>query len=208
MLLDSCRSTAMIFSQRLGLLEKIAYYRPLGNIISDANNARHHALPCNCSSVECDQQNEAFHEDIRKAVKNARSIMLQEIQTNPQRTNYQESEISFNQKLDNYDECREFLRVQYNINNLYKQELEVICQKYRAQKQNYLKQIEVLREKIQNANHSNQNRTEELENTSRLMYSDYEEGSFELHIGTFRPTKEVICKIPSHISTLHCNWTY
>lgn len=158
------------FSQRMSLLEKVAFYRPLANVPSNANNhvdeQHHRYLACDCKGIECDQQIEAFYEEIRRAVKNARAIMLQEIQNNSQRRDDSvggaatasaaaaaaaaTSSAIFNKQFDDTSECREFLRVQYNLNNLYKQELELICKTCKQQRQELLKQIDMLKAKLQN----------------------------------------------------------
>lgn len=157
----------MSFSQRMSLLEKVAFYRPLANVPSNANNhlveQHHRYLACDCKGFECDQQIEAFYEEIRRAVKNARAIMLQEIQNNPQVNGQRRDDSSaagvgtsaaapsaFHKQFDDTSECREFLRVQYNLNNLYKQELELICKTCKQQRQDLLKQIDMLKAKLQN----------------------------------------------------------
>lgn len=150
MLFESHRSPSKTLSKRLSLLEKVAYYRPLANVLSTSNDMKkHRILSCDCSGFECDQQNEMFYEEIRRAVKNARSILLQEIQTNPQDGTDQGNFSSFNKFFDDSSECREFLRVQYNLNNLYKQELEIICNVCKKQRHDLLKQIDNLKSKIQ-----------------------------------------------------------
>lgn len=167
-LLGGNQPAGMSFSQRMSLLEKVAYYRPLANVPSNANHIveQHRYLACDCKGFECDQQIEAFYEEIRRAVKNARTIMLQEIQNNPQVNGQRRDDVaattttaaaaaaasssSFNKQFDDSSECREFLRVQYNLNNLYKQELELICKTCKQQRQELLKQIDMLRVKLQN----------------------------------------------------------
>lgn len=138
------------FSQRMSLLEKVAYYRPLMNVTASkgANTNRHRYLECDCNGIECDQQIELFYEEIRRAVKNARSIMLLEIQRNPQ-IGASQVEGSIGKYMDDSSECREFLRVQYNLNNLYKQELELICKTCKVERAELLKQIDLLKSKIQ-----------------------------------------------------------
>lgn len=157
------------FSQRMSLLEKVAFYRPLANVPPTskhhAGEQQHRYLACDCKGFECDQQIEAFYEEIRRAVKNARAIMLQEIQNNSQRRDDSvagaatastaaaaaaASSAFFNKQLDDTSECREFLRVQYNLNNLYKQELELICKTCKQQRQELLKQIDMLKAKLRN----------------------------------------------------------
>lgn len=154
MILDSHRPESMSFSQRMSFLEKVAYYRPLAvsavappPISSEADN--HRFLPCDCSGIDCDRQNEIFYEEIRRAVKNARSILLQEIQNNPQVGNDHHNDSDFDKYFDESSECREFLRVQYNLNNLYKQELALICKTCKKQRQELLKQIDSLKSKLQ-----------------------------------------------------------
>lgn len=147
MLFESQQPTSMSFSQRMSLLEKVAYYRPLANISVIANEKSHRFLACECNGFECNQQ-KMFYEEIRTAVKNAKAIMLQEIQNNSQlKIDQDDSEI--NKYFDDSSECREFLRVQYNLNNLYKKELEIICKTCKKQKQELLKQIGSLKSKLQ-----------------------------------------------------------
>lgn len=148
MLLESYRPESMSFSQRMSFLEKSAYYRPLVAPPPNDVNA-HRYLACNCNGFDCDQQNEIFYEEIRRAVKNARSILLQEIQNNCQIGSGHDNDSEFNKYFDESRECREFLRVQYNLNNLYKQELELICKTCKKQRQELLKQIDNLKSKLQ-----------------------------------------------------------
>lgn len=152
MLFESNRPTSMSFSQRMSLLEKVAFYRPLTMVPSSKPNhqSNHRFLACDCNGFECDQQNEMFYEEIRRAVKNARSIMLQDIQNNPQIGYGLDNTSEFNKCFDDSSECREFLRVQYNLNNLYKQELELICKTCKKQRHDLLKQIDSLKAKLQN----------------------------------------------------------
>lgn len=150
MLFESHRTSSKSFSKRLNLLEKYAYHRPLANIVSTSNDMNNHRiLSCDCTGFECDQQNEIFYDEIRRAVKIARSIMLQEIQSNLQGVNDQGNGSTFTQFIDDSSECREFLRVQYNLNNLYKQELEIICKVCKKQRQDLIKQIDNLKSKLQ-----------------------------------------------------------
>lgn len=149
MLFESHQPISMTFSQRMSLLEKVAYYRPLVNSSTMTNEmSSHRFLPCDCKSFECDQQ-KVFYEEIRNAVKNARAIMLQEIQNNPQTRNDQDNDSEINKYFDDSSECREFLRVQYNLNNLYRKELEIICKTCKKQRQELQKQIDSLRLKLQ-----------------------------------------------------------
>lgn len=149
MLQASHQAASMSFSQRMSLLEKVAYYRPLANVAPQTGDTtRHRYLACDCKGFECDQQIELFYEEIRRAVKNARSIMLQEMQKNPQIASNCD-DASLNKYFDDSSECREFLRVQYNLNNLYKQELEMICKTCKKQRQDLFKQIDVLKSKLQ-----------------------------------------------------------
>lgn len=154
LLFDSNQSTSMFFTKRLKLLERAAYYRPLVNAsqITQKNNNNtnnDHILACSCIGFECDQQNEHFNEEIRKAVKNAKSILLKEIQKNPQvNTSRDDNSIGLNKYYDDSSECREFLRVQYNLNNLYKQELEWMCKTCKKQTHELLKEINCLKKKL------------------------------------------------------------
>lgn len=150
MLVDSYRPESMSFSQRMSFLEKSAYYRPLANVPQTSNDVDgHQFLACNCNGFDCDQQNEAFYEEIRNAVKNARSILLQEIQNNSRIKISRDNDSKFSKYFEETGECRELLRVQYNLNNLYKQELELICKTCKRQQQELLKQIDNLKSKLQ-----------------------------------------------------------
>ncbi|XP_055310223.1 uncharacterized protein LOC129573573 [Sitodiplosis mosellana] len=214
MLLDSYRPESMSFSQRMSFLEKAAYYRPLAYVAappmsSDVDN--HRFLACNCNGIDCDQQNELFYEEIRRAVKNARSILLQEIQNNPQ-VGSGRNDSEFDQYLDESSECREFLRVQYNLNNLYKQELELICKTCKKQRQELLKQIDDLKLKLQNYEDKCKASGQQFElETDRMLYINHDEGSFELHINTFRPTKEgrplLSCR-HGELGALYVSWNF
>lgn len=149
MLFTAHQPATISFSQRMSLLEKVAYYRPLANVSPKINEPdSHRYLACDCKGFECDQQIEQFYEEIRQAVKTARSLMLQEIQKNPQIASTHD-DASLNKCFDDSSECREFLRVQYNLNNLYKQELEMICKTCKKQRQDLFKQIDMLKSKLQ-----------------------------------------------------------
>lgn len=150
MLFDPYQPVSMTFSQRMSLLEKVAYYRPLANnsIVTNEMSSQRF-VACDCKDFECDQQ-KVFYEEIKNAVKNARTIMLQEIQNNPQLRNDQANDSKINKYFDDSSECREFLRVQYNLNNLYKKELEFICKTCTKQRQELQKQIDSLKLKLQN----------------------------------------------------------
>lgn len=149
MLITPHQPATISFSQRMSLLEKVAYYRPLANVSPKTNEPEpHRYLACDCNGFECDQQIEMFYEEIRRAVKTARSLMLQEIQKNPQ-IGSTHDDASLNKCFDGSSECREFLRVQYNLNNLYKQELEMICKTCKKQRQDLFKQIDMLKSKLQ-----------------------------------------------------------
>lgn len=50
--------------------------------------------------------------------------------------------------LDESSDCREFLRVQYNLNNLYKQELEMMCKSCNDQTDALMNEIDSLKEKL------------------------------------------------------------
>lgn len=184
--------TGISFSQRMSLLEKVAFYRPLANVPSTTNNhvgeQHHRYLACDCKGIECDQQIEAFYEEIRRAVKNARAIMLQEIQNNSQRRDdsvagaatasaaaaaVPSSSSAFNKQFDDTSECREFLRVQYNLNNLYKQELELICKTCKQQRQELLKQIDILKAKLQNYEDKLKSAGQTGEMVSELNFSQF-----------------------------------
>lgn len=151
MLFEPYRPVSWSFSQRMSCLEKAAYYRPLSYVTSNSNRFNsHRSLECDCNGFECEQQNEVFYEEIRRAVRNARSIMFQEIQTYPKFENgHYGNHAEYNKYFDDSSECREFLRVQYNLNNLYRKELEMICKKCKNQRQELMKEINNLRVKLQ-----------------------------------------------------------
>lgn len=116
----------------------------------------HHYLACNCAGhLNCERQTQTFHEEIRKAVENAKTLLLKEIQRATAEVTVNSSaanDLSENQKYSSHDEsseCRELLRVQYNLNNLYKQELEFMCKTCTDQTQSLLSEIEALKVKIQ-----------------------------------------------------------
>lgn len=147
----------MDFLQRLQLLERAAFYRPLSmpesNICMTSNE--HQYLACNCAGRLNGERTQSFHEEITKAVENAKTLLLKEIQRATAETAGNGSpanDLSENQKYSSHDEsseCRELLRVQYNLNNLYKQELEFMCKTCTNQTQSLLNEIEALKAKIQ-----------------------------------------------------------
>lgn len=150
----------MDFLQRLQLLERAAFYRPLSNVVPDYNNFamdnEHQYLACNCAGrLNCERQTQTFHEEIRKAVENAKTLLLKEIQratADATANTSAANDLSENQKYSSHDEsseCRELLRVQYNLNNLYKQELEYMCKTCTDQTQSLLNEIEALKAKMQ-----------------------------------------------------------
>lgn len=160
LLLQDSNGMPMDFLQRLQLLERAAFYRPLSNVMSENNfimdSNGHQYLACNCAGrLNCERQTQTFHEEIRKAVENAKTLLLQEIQRATAEATANTSaanDLSENQKCLSYDdssECRELLRVQYNLNNLYKQELEFMCKTCTNQTQSLLGEIEALKVKIQ-----------------------------------------------------------
>lgn len=51
---------------------------------------------------------------------------------------------------DESSDCREFLRVQYNLNNLYRQELEFMCKSCKEQTDTLLNEIDNLKDKLRN----------------------------------------------------------
>lgn len=85
MMLSDSYPISISFSQRMSFLEKIAFYRPLTYILPKSNevDCQNHFLACDCKEFECDHQSEMFYQEIRGAVKIARSLILQEIQDNP-----------------------------------------------------------------------------------------------------------------------------
>lgn len=149
----------MDFMQRLQMLERAAFYRPLSNVVPDNNflvDNEHQYLACNCAGrLSCERQTQTFHEEIRKAVENAKILLLKEIQratAEGAATISGANDLSENQKYSSHDEsseCRELLRVQYNLNSLYKQELEFMCKTCTDQTQSLLSEIETLKAKIQ-----------------------------------------------------------
>lgn len=152
LLFDPQQASTMNFTERFNLLERAAYYRPLVNVAANPINTNDdHFLACNCAGVECDQQNQHFYDEIRKAVKNAKLLLLKEIKENgfySSRSGGDDSKIS-SRYFDDSSECREFLRVQYNLNNLYKQELEYVCKTCKTQTQRLLKDIDALKYQLQ-----------------------------------------------------------
>lgn len=160
LLLHDSNGMPLDFLQRLQLLERAAFYRPLSNVVPDNNNFvvdnEHQYLACHCAGrLSCERQTQTFHEEIRKAVENAKTLLLKEIQRATADATANTSvanDLSENQKYSSHDEsseCRELLRVQYNLNNLYKQELEYMCKTCTDQTQSLLNEIEALKAKIQ-----------------------------------------------------------
>lgn len=162
LLLHDTNGMPIDFLQRLQMLERAAFYRPLSNVMPEINNKlvtdhEHQYLACNCGGrVSCERQTQTFHEAIRTAVENAKMLLLKEIQRataeGTTNNNSAANDLSENQKYSSYDdssECRELLRVQYNLNNLYKQELEFMCKTCANQTQTLLGEIDALKAKIQ-----------------------------------------------------------
>ncbi|XP_031620520.1 uncharacterized protein LOC116339048 [Contarinia nasturtii] len=210
MFMDLYRSHSISFSQRMSFLEKIAYYRPLAYILPRSNDidSQSHFLACDCNGFECDHQNEMFYEEIRRAVENARSIILQEIQNNPYAENGCDNYSEANKCFNDSSECREFLRVQYNLNMCLRQELERICKICKKERQEFMKQIDSLKSKLQN--YEDEHRLE-LEKSARMLFIDHDEGSFELHVNAFRPTKEgrllLSCR-HGELGSLYVSWNF
>lgn len=170
LLSDAQQAASMSFAQRFTLLERAAYYRPLVNVAINPNSTHDdHFLECNCTGFECDQQNQDFYEEIRRAVKNAKSLLLKEIKENGYYSSRSgggdDSKIS-GRYFDDSSECREFLRVQYNLNNLYKQELELVCKTCKVQTQTLLKEIDSLKQQLQS--HQDQLKAAELNNNAMV----------------------------------------
>lgn len=159
LLLHDSNGMPLDFMQRLQLLERAAFYRPLTNVLPDNNfltEHEHQYVACNCAGgLNCERQTQTFHEEIRKAVENAKTLLLKEIQratTEVTATSSAANDLSENQKYSSYDEsseCRELLRVQYNLNNLYKQELEFMCKTCTDQTHSLRSEISALKAKIQ-----------------------------------------------------------
>lgn len=159
LLLHDANGMPLDFLQRLQLLERAAFYRPLSNVMPETNSIadhEHQYLACNCAGrSNCERQTQSFHEEIRKAVENAKTLLLKEIQRATAETTANSSaanDLSENQKYSSHDEsseCRELLRVQYNLNNLYKQELEFMCKTCTDQTQSLLSEVDALKLKCQ-----------------------------------------------------------
>lgn len=137
------------FEQRINLLERTAYYQPLVKATHSHNTNENHFLACNCSGFDCDQQTEHFYEAIRNSVKNAKSILLKEIQDNLNTSISNTDSSTLNKYFDDSNECREFLRVQYNLNNLYKKELEMVCKTCKKRIHQLLNEIDSLKLKLE-----------------------------------------------------------
>lgn len=77
-------------------------------------------------------------------------IILQEFKNYPLNdpNDSQNKSISFT-GLEDSSDCREFLRVQYNLNSLYKQELEFMCKSCKEQTEALLNEIDGLKEKLE-----------------------------------------------------------
>lgn len=128
--------------------------------------------------------------------------------------------------MDETSDCREFLRVQYNLNNLYKQELEMMYKSCNDQTDALMTEVDNLREKLQKY----EEKINTLELTSSEMVSNFgndvcssdwwqywlfsqvykdattsheraatvsrvldigrDQGAFEMHIESFKLTKE------------------
>lgn len=141
------QNAPMSFMQRMSLLERTAYYQPLVSQKANTTAATEdHYVACNCAGFECDQQTEHFYEAIRKSVKAAKTILLKEIQENLESNRNDSS--PFPRFVDDSSECREFLRVQYNLNSLFKQELEMVCKTCKKQTQQLLNEIDALKLKL------------------------------------------------------------
>lgn len=226
LLLHDSNGMPLDFLQRLQLLERAAFYRPLTNVVPDSNSItkhEHQYLACSCAGrLDCERQTQTFHEEIRSAVENAKTLLLKEIQrATIEATAANDS--SENQKYSSYDEsseCRELLRVQYNLNNLYKQELEFMCKTCTDQTQSLLSEISALKTKIQshedhigqiaqNANVGEMVRLgkwglefagvklksnfQSLYRKNQMLHIRGDQGSFELHMDALKLTREV-CK--------------
>lgn len=116
------------------------------------NTNENHFLACNCNGFDCDQQTEHFYEAIRNSVKNAKVILLNEIQDNLNTSISNTDSSALNKYFDDSHECREFLRVQYNLNNLYKKELEMVCKTCKKRIHQLLNEIDSLKSKLESCN--------------------------------------------------------
>lgn len=165
LLLSDANSVPIDFSQRLQLLERAAFYRPLANKASECGDD--HFLICNCPDIDGEKNIQAFHEEIQRAVANAKILLLKELKTlsNGATANGNDSSEGLKySSLDDSSECRELLRVQYNLNNLYKQELELMCKTCKNQTEQFLSEIDVMRAKIR----SYEDKIRELENVTTV----------------------------------------
>lgn len=149
LLYQTQQSASLTFEKRINLLERTAYYQPLIIATHSHNRNEKHFLACNCSGFDCDQQTEHFYEAIRNSVKNAKVILLKEIQDNLNTSISNTDSSTLNKYFDDSNECREFLRVQYNLNNLYKKELETVCKIYKKRTNQLLNEIDSLKSNLE-----------------------------------------------------------
>lgn len=149
LLYQTQQSAPLSFEQRIQLLEQTAYYQPLVKATHSHNTNENHFLACNCSGFDCDQQTEHFYEAIRNSVKNAKVILLKEIQDNLNTSISNADSSTLNKYFDDSNECREFLRVQYNLNNLYKKELEMVCKTCKKRTNQLLNEIDCLKSNLE-----------------------------------------------------------
>lgn len=108
-------------------------------------------LACNCSQSGCRRTHQSIYEDIHIAVENAKALLLKEFKAfstaDPNDSHTTKSATSVN-GFDESSDCREFLRVQYNLNNLYKQELEMMCKSCNDQTDVLMTEIDDLKTKL------------------------------------------------------------
>lgn len=135
--------------QRLHLLERAAFHRPLAQTQSDDNRF----LSCNCSGFGSNGKLHSYHEELRRAVENAKQLLLMEIKASKRHScdgGNDSSEALKSYSMDDSSECRELLRVQYNLNHLYKQELEIMCKTCKSQTEELMSEINEMKSKIEN----------------------------------------------------------
>ena len=99
--------------------------------------------------------------------------------------------------LNDSSECREFLRVQYNLNNLYKQELEYVCKSCKDQVQELSTEIDELKNKLADYELSVSEQAQppsigpKGSSLNKMLNVSRDEGIFEFHVESFKLTKDV-----------------
>lgn len=185
------------FPRRLHLLERAAFHRPLSHIHNEEHR-ENRFLSCNCSGFESNGYPHSYHEELRRAVETAKQLLLMEIKANKRNSSDGGNDSSEAQKsysVDDSSECRELLRVQYNLNYLYKQELEIMCKTCKTKSDQLTNEINQMKYKIEDY----EDKIRELESITtadyiqrnRMIQVGSKQGSFEIHFEQFKPTKEV-----------------